>query len=732
MKSIKLYGILTILVLGLLLGPVSPIINTVKADWEWEEVAPLPNADIGIAETYEGKIYNIGSYVQVYDPANDSWEVKGSASVGYRGGSAIVGDVIYIVNSWTQASCYDITTESFYGIPDPPTHRLDYTVAQVDGIVYVLGGWLSGDPGGITVVEAYNPQNNTWWEVAPMNVGRMDHAAVGLNGYIYAIGGHSDGGWGDSTKTVERYDPDSNTWTMVASTNAYHSDFGACAHKGNIVVGNRGQSNIISEVYVPEGDIWFEGPDIPMSNFFNAPMASCGDYAYSIGGRTAPGDRYNTVLRWEGRDQDPPNISSWVSPNRQEFGEVVEFFTKVTDNLAVSEVWIEITKENGAYFGNFSMEYIQISDQWEHAGIFDDPAIYNYTIWASDTFGNWEKDDGKFMIIEYIPPEITNCIPEDSATIYICNPAITANYTDTSGIDTKSVKLRVDNIDITSFADVNSEGITYLPSMDLVDGEHEVHLSVEDIFDNSKEKLWTFNVAMPPEITNIKPSRDSYVNDNRIPINCEYYDISGIDLNNVWMKVDGKDVTGNSQVSESEIIYSPKNPLSEGIHQVQLTVSDNNDLTASVIWNFTVDSKAPRITNQKPRSDSFTNDNTTTISAKFKDQLGIDVDRVMIRFDGVDVTSLAVVTEEGLTFTPREPLSEGEHMVSIVVYDKANNMGISTWTFSVGDAPEKDFFEDSLWILLVVGIVSALILVLLMVSKKRKRQVEKVNQPPLE
>jgi hypothetical protein len=283
-----------------------------SADSSWEEVAPMTEPDVGNAETYNGSIYLIGQWVQVYDSGADSWTVKGSAGLGERGGSTVIGDRIYIVESWSNAVYYNITTDSIIDLVDPPTTRLDCAVAGTGGIVYVLGGWLSGDPTPINVVEAYNPANDTWWAVAPMLIGRQDFQAVDLDGKIYAIGGIVDWVGGSSLRTVERYDPATNAWTLVSSTNSVFTKFGATAHNGRIVVGK----SMSTEVYSPGSGLWTVGPPISISDYFDNELASVGDYVYSVGGRTGPGTPYNTTLRWELKDPAAPvsRIPVWLIP----------------------------------------------------------------------------------------------------------------------------------------------------------------------------------------------------------------------------------------------------------------------------------------------------------------------------------------------------------------------------------------------------------------------------------
>jgi len=276
--------------------------NNVAASGSWIKVASLKNADKGYAETYEDSMYMIGEYLQIYNRTDGFWTVKGNADIDSRGGSAIVGDRIYIVYNWGDAVYYDITAGEFVNIAHS-YYRLDVAVGELNGIIYVSGGWLSGNSTPITLVQAYNPANNTWWTVAPMLYARSNHEMVGLNGYLYAIGGQN-------SAAVEKYDPNTNSWSKVAKMNVGRREFGATTHMGTIVVNGWGADPISTEEYIPELDKWFKGPDLitGTTSYMEATMASLDGAVFSIGGRDAPDHEYDMVFRWDGHLEigDPP------------------------------------------------------------------------------------------------------------------------------------------------------------------------------------------------------------------------------------------------------------------------------------------------------------------------------------------------------------------------------------------------------------------------------------------
>ena len=86
-----------------------------------------------------------------------------------------------------------------------PTVRYEPGVAALDHKIYVTGGHDGED---VSSVDCYDPDTNTWSQVADMNVARKGHSLVSLHGRLFAIGGLG-------VDSVEVYDPYSNTWTLL-------------------------------------------------------------------------------------------------------------------------------------------------------------------------------------------------------------------------------------------------------------------------------------------------------------------------------------------------------------------------------------------------------------------------------------------------------------------------------------------------------------------------------------
>jgi len=160
--------------------------------------------------------------------------------------------------------------------------------------------------------------------------------------------------------------------------------------------------------------------------------------------------------------------------------------------------------------------------RWAQGIIADDlpinPLYYKTNIWAyrHDRFVNWTLLNSIFNYWSYIgiymgeadPPTITNLLPPDASTTNDNTPTISADYSDDSGIDTSSIVLEVDGLDVTLSSTVTSSGIIYVPTSPLADDNHIVYLKVRDTIGNLATASWDFTVDTVPPNPNAGADRD--------------------------------------------------------------------------------------------------------------------------------------------------------------------------------------------------------------------------------
>lgn len=196
--------------------------------------------------------------------------------------------------------------ESFAGeewewITQLPTKRMAFSTAVVDDKIYIIGGSLVKNdkgPYGLSTVEAYDTQTNTWQKVADMPTPREAPKAAVIDGIVYVFGGFSQK---KNAKTeypvrVEAYNPATDRWTQKKDMPISRLYFGIAVVAGKVYLigGNEGlgleaheQRMDRVDIYNPTTNTWAKGPKIPTRrSYMRAEVVS--DHIYVIGGSGWP------------------------------------------------------------------------------------------------------------------------------------------------------------------------------------------------------------------------------------------------------------------------------------------------------------------------------------------------------------------------------------------------------------------------------------------------------------
>ena len=89
-------------------------------------------------------------------------------------------------------------------------------VVALDGKVYAIGGQMNLSGGYTNIVEAYDPELDSWSTVSSMQYARSYFGAVVYDGQIYVMGGKYD--TSSYTNSMEVYNPSTDTWTTLSAT----------------------------------------------------------------------------------------------------------------------------------------------------------------------------------------------------------------------------------------------------------------------------------------------------------------------------------------------------------------------------------------------------------------------------------------------------------------------------------------------------------------------------------
>ncbi|CAN8238632.1 unnamed protein product [Cochlearia groenlandica] len=117
---------------------------------------------------------------------------------------------------------YDTCLNSWSRVADLKVARYDFACAEVNGLVYVVGG-RGVDGESLSSVEVYDLETGEWTFVESLRRPRYGCFASGFNGKLYVMGGRSNFTIGNS-KLVDVYNPRCGSWcgsknglTMVTS-----------------------------------------------------------------------------------------------------------------------------------------------------------------------------------------------------------------------------------------------------------------------------------------------------------------------------------------------------------------------------------------------------------------------------------------------------------------------------------------------------------------------------------
>lgn len=94
------------------------------------------------------------------------------------------------------------------------------------------------------------------------------------------------------------------------------------------------------------------------------------------------------------------------------------------------------------------------------------------------------------------PAGIRDLAPEDQASVMVTRPTISAIFDDngSNAIDTRSVRLFLDGVDVSSNATITSNSIRYIPAVGIGPGRHDVRLTATDEAGNRIVRRWSFRV----------------------------------------------------------------------------------------------------------------------------------------------------------------------------------------------------------------------------------------------
>ncbi|ECA2047856.1 Ig-like domain repeat protein [Salmonella enterica subsp. enterica serovar Typhimurium] len=344
-------------------------------------------------------------------------------------------------------------------------------------------------------------------------------------------------------------------------------------------------------------------------------------------------------------------------------------------------VQVRVTLDGGA---NWNVIRKNADGQW----IFDSPntlvdGTYTLRVEATDEAGNIANKDLVFNIDTNIQvPTIALDAGQDTGAntadniTNISRPTFTIGNVDP---DVIKVVVTIDGHDYN--ATKVGAGWQFTPGNAIPDGSYNITVTVEDKAGNTATSkplpVVIDTTAEIESVTLVTDSGDSDV-DNITKVDKPQFSIvTADDITHVRVKIDNAaNWIELTKGADGRWIFNVGSALPDGQHTLLVDVTDIAGNVAQETLQFTIDTtlREPTIV-LDPTHDTGddTNDNLTRINKPvfIIGNVDNDVSHIVVHIDGRDYT--IENTGGNLTFTPDQPLSDGQHTISVTVTDIAGN-----------------------------------------------------------
>lgn len=312
-------------------------------------------------------------------------------------------------------------------------------------------------------------------------------------------------------------------------------------------------------------------------------------------------------------------------------------------------------------------------------------------------------------VADVVPPTISITSPPPPFLEKRKSVTVSWTASDTGwGLD--HFEVRVDrDAEIMLPADARSHTVTGLS-----DGSHTIEITVFDRAGYSESDSVTFVVdTVPPVVTIVSPM-GNFLGSSTIDVKWTVLD-TGTGAASIRVSLDDREPVTLHGSSTSHTFAD----VPDGTHTARVSATDAAGNIASATATVTIDTIAPNLEIVSPTGGTVLHTPDTSISFT-RDDAGSGIDRIELRVDNaLPVTLGSAATSHELTSLP-----DGEHELTITVYDRAGNAATRTVRFRVDTSflsPSGPYGYGGLGVIAAIVLVASGIAVMAAYSRRRKR-----------
>ncbi|MEN3052333.1 MAG: Ig-like domain-containing protein [Candidatus Methanosuratincola petrocarbonis] len=300
-----------------------------------------------------------------------------------------------------------------------------------------------------------------------------------------------------------------------------------------------------------------------------------GEHLVEVSIADAAGNRASVALRLT-VDLSPPRVYDLQPPNVSAIRELTAISAEFSDLCGVVPTSVSILVDGAdvTQISSISASGFSLSIQLQEGS-------HSVSVAVSDLVGNTGLTVWSFTV-DATPPSIIVISPSNNTSTNNARLPFSFSFHDSnSGINSSSVSLLVDGADVTSYANVSSSALSYVPPLPLADGDHVIVLAVSDCAGNAKSATVLVSVdTVPPE-----PPVSPIQNSSTLPPGPFQFNASlpdGAVPSSLKLYIDGTDCTSNATIADGRVYCTIDLP--GGAHSIRLEVQDASGNAASSTW----------------------------------------------------------------------------------------------------------------------------------------------------